>query len=115
MHEYSIGRGIISVVLSAIDGHRQKVKRVYVKAGVMRAIVPSVLLFVFDTLKKQFETLSDAQLVYEILPLAGTCCLCGREISVFQIIGVCPNCGSSDVKWVSGNELFVEKVEVAES
>lgn len=114
MHEYSIVRGIISVVLSATDGRKQKVNKVYVKAGVMRAIVPSALEFVFDTLKKKFPSLIDAQLVYDVLPLKGNCDSCGKAVSSFQIIRGCPICGNADIEWSNGNELFVEKVELME-
>ncbi len=112
MHEYSIAKGIVKVVLSTMDGRNEKVKRIWVKAGIAKAIMPDALLFSFDVLKKDYDSIENAELCLDIVPISGHCNICGQDFKVEKVIGVCPNCGSADVDWSGGNELFIEKIEI---
>ena len=115
MHEYAIAKGIVDVVLASLDGRDCRVGKVWVKAGVLKAIVEDALRFSFDVLKKQDKRLAGAQLIYQVIMLKGRCNNCGAEFEVDRIMGVCPKCGSANVDWLAGDELFVEKIEVLTS
>ena len=112
MHEYSIAQGIVRVVLSAIDGRQENVKKIWVKAGIAKAVMPEALHFSFDVLKREHTQLEDAELCIEIIPLSGLCRKCGKEFELDRVLGICPHCGGFDVQWTSGTELFVEKIEI---
>ncbi len=113
MHEYSIAAGIVNAVLPVARERGMSVRRIWVKAGVLKAIVPEALEFCFDALKRRHSLLRGAELVLEVVPITGKCRRCGAEIELSRVLGVCPSCGSTDVEWKSGGELYVEKVELA--
>ncbi|MCD6594323.1 hydrogenase maturation nickel metallochaperone HypA [bacterium] len=112
MHEYSIAKGIVKVVMSTIAGREEKVKKIWIKSGIAKAIMPDALFFSFDVLKKQHNQLADTELCLDIVPISGHCNECGQDFEISKIIAICPNCGSSDVEWTGGNELFIEKIEI---
>ncbi len=113
MHEFAIANGIVNIVLSAHEGHSNKVKKIWVKAGIIRAILPDALYFSFDAIKKNNPAIEDAELCIEILSLSGKCSDCGEEFQIDRIYSLCPKCFSANVSWTGGNELFVEKIELS--
>jgi len=112
MHEFSIASGIIAAVIPEARKRNARVSKIWVKAGVLRAIMPDALIFSFDVLKKEHNSLDSSEILLEIVPLTGKCRSCQREFEINDIIGICPDCGSADVAWSSGNELYVEKIEI---
>ena len=114
MHEYAIAKGIVDVVLATLGNRECVVKKVWVKAGVTKAIVEDALRFSFDVLKKQDKRLAGAELMYQVILLRGRCRNCRAEFEIDRISGLCPVCGSADVEWLAGDELFVEKIEISD-
>ncbi|RKZ33688.1 hypothetical protein DRQ33_03730 [bacterium] len=112
MHEYAIAKGIVNVVLSTMEGRDSRVTKVWVKAGVARAIVPEALDFSFDVIKKKHNNMRDSELKLTIVPIQGICNRCGEKFTIEEVIGICPKCNSSNINFSTGNELFVEKIEV---
>jgi len=112
MHEYSIATGIVNSVLPIAEERDVEVKKVFVVAGVLRAIMPDALKFSFDAIKRRHPLLTNAELCLKTVLLHGECADCGKGFDLERPMGVCPYCGSSDVEWSGGNELFVEKIEI---
>ncbi len=112
MHEYAIARGIVDIVLASLGDRDCVVKKVWVKAGVLRAIVEDALKFSFDAIKKRDKRLAEAELVYQVILLRGKCRDCGADFELEKISGLCPVCGGANVDWLTGDELFVEKIEI---
>ncbi len=112
MHEYSIAVGIVNTVVPIAEERQASVEKVFVVAGVLRAVMPDALKFSFDVLKQKHSLLADAELCLNIIPLGGKCNKCGETFELDRPLGLCPQCGSSNVEWSGGNELFVEKIEI---
>ena len=112
MHEQSIASAIIRTVLSfAASNSISEVKEVRVKIGVLKAVLPDLLVFAFDAMKKSHKVLCNATLVIDEVPLTIKCNDCGAESSVERAQAVCPVCGSANVNLVGGNEFFVEELK----
>lgn len=58
--------------------------------------------------------LEDAALEIEILPANGRCLDCGREFHATVCGGVCPDCGSRNMKIISGRDFSLRKLSVYE-
>jgi hydrogenase nickel incorporation protein HypA/HybF len=84
---------------------------VVVEVGKLAAVLPDALRFCFG-LATENTPLSGAEL--EIVETAGRarCRDCGAEVALERPFGRCV-CQSSDLEWLSGDELKIKELEVA--
>ena len=108
MHELAITQEIVEI-LRQRAGDR-KVRRVVIEIGKLSAVLPDAVRFCFDLCA---EGTPAEGAVLEILEPAGRakCRACGGEVALDRPFGRC-GCGSSDLDWVSGEELRVREMEV---
>jgi hydrogenase nickel incorporation protein HypA/HybF len=111
MHELAIAEGVLAVALDHARG--RPVKRVHLRVGHLRQVVPSALLFSFELVAR--DTPADgAVLEIDEVPAAGTCRRCGAESDLPAFPFACGACGAFDVRITRGEELQVEWLEVDE-
>ncbi len=115
MHELSIASSIIDIVNKQLvqSEVNTAVENVTFVAGKMHAIIPDSLTFHFDVLKRDYELLKDAELIVENLDVIVKCPECGFELKLEEPIFVCQKC-ASPVEIISGSEMRVDSIEVAE-
>lgn len=115
MHEMGIAMQIIEIATAAIPEGLPKgcVERVTVKVGKLSAVVPDSLKFCFDIVSKD-TPIDGAQLVIEEIPVRARCCGCLKEWTLHGSVFSCPACNSGDIKLISGQELNIESIEVAD-
>ena len=108
MHELAITQEIVELACARAAG--AKVKRVVVEIGKLSAVFPDAVRFCFD-LCAEGTTAEGA--VLEILEPCGRarCRACAGEMELEQAFGQCV-CGSSDLEWLSGEELKIKEMEV---
>jgi hydrogenase nickel incorporation protein HypA/HybF len=111
MHELSIARAIVDISLRHAAGRR--VRRVEVKVGHLRQVVPSALEFGFE-LVAAGTPLEGAELSIEDVPAVGDCRTCGQRSVMSDFPLRCPACAGIDVEVVAGEELHVESLEIEE-
>jgi hydrogenase nickel incorporation protein HypA/HybF len=109
MHELAITQSIVDVVSERVGDSR--VSTVHLKVGQLSGVVPRAVQFCFE-LVTDGTPLQGAELLIEELPGVGYCHDCAMDISLPDLILLCP-CGSANVRVVSGRELTVESIEVA--
>lgn len=114
MHELSIAQNILDIVRQYLpsDGPQQ-VRTVKVRIGDMAGVVPDSLEFCFKAITGA-TSLEGAELVIEHIPVVIRCTQCGKEHSFEHQAFYCPFCNSADVRMLSGNELSVVEIEVAD-
>jgi len=111
MHEFSIASAVVDTAVRHAGGRRVTV--VSVRCGRLRQVVPSSLAFAFGVLSR--DTLCDgAVLEQEIVPARLHCAGCAREWEIDLPVFRCPTCGTGAVDVVSGEELEVDTIEVAQ-
>ncbi len=108
MHELSITQEIIAIVAEHSKGAR--VRRVSLEIGKLSGVIPDAIRFCFD-LCGEGTTVEGAELEIIEKPGLGRCRACGAEIALESSIGSC-HCGSSDLEWLSGQELMVKEMEL---
>jgi len=87
------------------------VKSVKVKVGRLAAVIPDSLEFCFDAIRKG-TPLEDAKLFIENVAIVVHCQVCGHESEIEKFEFQCLNCGGSDLKIISGDELKVVEIEI---
>ena len=108
MHELAITQEIVEI-LRERAGER-KVRRVVIEIGKLSAVLPDAVRFCFDLCT---EGTPAEGAVLEIVepPGRARCQPCGGEVLLERPFGRC-RCGSSDLEWISGEELRVMEMEV---
>ena len=116
MHELALCDAIARTATRNADG--RPITQVTVRIGHLRQVVPDALRFSWDVIARSEATdssLSDAQLVIEEVPAVVTCEACGSQTTLSDPILVCGSCGTFDVTLLSGEELLVVSLELADA
>jgi len=115
MHEMGIAEQIIEVAVSSIpdDLKKMPVERINLKLGQMSSVVPDSLRFCFEILSKE-TPLAGAKLNIEEIPVVVRCRKCNIEWAINKPVFVCKKCKSGSIEIISGKELDLISIEVAD-
>ncbi len=115
MHEMGIALQIAEIATASIpkDVGDVRVEKINLKIGKLAAVVPDSLRFCFDVAIKD-TPLAGAELVIEELPVVARCKECDTQWTISQPAFTCENCNSGSLEILSGRELDIESIEIAE-
>jgi hydrogenase nickel incorporation protein HypA/HybF len=115
MHEMGIALQIVEIATASIppDLDNSRVARVNLKVGKLAAIVPDSLRFCFSVAVKD-TPLDGAELAIEELPVVARCKDCDTEWTIEEAVFKCKACDSGSLEILSGRELDIESIELAE-
>lgn len=115
MHEMGIVMEVIDIVNASIpeDAKDARVAAINLKVGKLSAVVPESLRFCFRVATEGTH-LAGAELVIEDIPVQARCGDCGKVWTIEQPVFVCPTCNGSQVELLSGRELDIDSIELAE-
>jgi hydrogenase nickel incorporation protein HypA/HybF len=108
MHEMGITLEVMDVVARRAAGAR--VRRVVLEIGKLCAVLPEAVRFCFECCREGTD-LAEAELEIVETPGRARCRGCGGGLELERPYGLCP-CGSSDLEWLSGEELRIKEIEV---
>lgn len=111
MHELSLCQAILDHVEARSGG--RPVRRVEVRIGHLRQVVPDSLQFSWEMLTEQTD-LADCELHVEHVPAVVHCEACGADTTLDLPVLACAACESMDVELRSGNEMQLAWIDVAE-
>lgn len=106
MHELGVTQQIVEAVIEHAAGAR--VGRVVVEIGKLSAVLPDAVRFCFD-LCCEGTALEGAALTILEPPGRARCRACDAELLLERPFGRCA-CGSSDLAWISGEELRIRSI-----
>jgi len=110
MHEYSIARSLMKQVTTiARREGADRVTAVAVSVGEFSGVDPDLLRSAVEHLGASGATKSAAWTIRPV-PLTARCEACAGEFAVVHFRFVCPACGSSETRIVTGEELLLESV-----
>ncbi len=114
MHEVSIALGMVDELMKiAQKNNAKKIINVKLKIGKMSGIVTDSLKFAFDAIKLEYPLLSTSEIFIEEVPLVYECNDCNNLFKTNDIyFPSCPECKSYNLKLKSGEEQYIENVEV---
>jgi hydrogenase nickel incorporation protein HypA/HybF len=114
MHELSIAQNIVDIVGQYVPTAQiPSVRLIRIRIGPLAGIVADSLDFCFGAIVGG-TPLSASKLDIEQTPLESNCNHCAKRFAVEGAAFYCPGCGSTDIKVVSGTELQVVEIELAD-
>ncbi|MDP6355618.1 MAG: hydrogenase maturation nickel metallochaperone HypA [Planctomycetota bacterium] len=115
MHEITIVNAILDEALKVAETHGGRpVESLRVRIGRLRQIVPDLVCWSFDILKK--ATLAEkAVLECEEVELHVRCEGCSTTFRPDDIIWACPECGAFGGEVLEGNELILHSVVLGDA
>jgi len=107
MHEFSIAEAILQVAREEADRHGGgRVRTVRCRIGIMRQVVPELLVEAFAHLAAEAGW-GGASLDIQTAPVRVRCGACGGATPSEVVRFDCPLCGAVDVRLEDGDELEV--------
>jgi hydrogenase nickel incorporation protein HypA/HybF len=115
MHELSIAQGIVDIVRQYVPERQgPRVASVRVRVGRLSGVVPESLEFCFGAIVAG-TPYESARLRIERVPTICDCADCTERFETDDPVFVCPSCGGANVRLVSGTDLQVVDLELAEA
>lgn len=112
MHEMSLAEGVLQLIEDA--AHQQgfaKVTTVWLEIGQLASVDVDAMGFCFDAVTR--GSIADgARLEVIVAPGSGWCSQCAVTVPVAETPGVCPHCGTYQVRVTGGTEMRVKELEV---
>lgn len=107
-------RSLLHQVITIAESRRMsKVSRVHLAIGEFAGVDAQLLELAFHDLAPHTFA-GDVELVMRRVPLQAECNHCSRTFPVESFRFVCPHCGDTGVRVVSGEELVLESVTLEE-
>jgi len=114
MHEISLAQDIVDLVKENLPKDVVvNVTKVRIKIGELSSVIPESLEFCFGIIAKD-TPLEVAKLEIEEISIIVKCNNCSAEFSADSFCFICPECNSSDVEIIQGNEFNVVDFEIAD-
>ncbi len=115
MHEMGIAMQIAEIAIASIPAElrHSRVERVNLKVGKLSAVVTDSLRFCFEVVTRQ-TPLEGAELAVQEIPVTARCQDCRHQWTIDSPVFSCSRCNSGAVELLTGRELDIESIEVAE-
>lgn len=113
MHEMGVMLNIVDQVDEiARENQVKKIHTLTLEIGALTGVMPEYMNACWDAIQEQYELFASAELnIVEIAGL-GTCNRCGKIFDLVERDGVCPFCGESSYRVISGDEVVIRDIAV---
>lgn len=113
MHEASLVLGMIPVIEKHLkENQGEYVSKVVTKIGRLSGVELNSFEFAFNAVKLDYPWLKDSILVVNDVPVIYKCSICSAEFESENFNFPTCSCGSTDIELISGEELFLETLEI---
>ncbi len=113
MHEVALARDLLEHVESRLDSDRIRVLRIDIAVGAAAGVVADSLRLAFDLLAVGTRA-EGAEIFINSLPARSRCTECGTIFEFEGLIGNCTECGRLGGELLSGSEITLRSIEVAD-
>lgn len=112
MHELPITQSILEIALRhAREANARRITDLHIVMGELSTMVDDSIQFYWDIIAK--DTIAEgAALHFRRIPAELQCMACFTKYNPKEKELLCPNCGSVGAKVISGEEFFVEAIDV---
>ncbi len=112
MHELSVTESILEISLRhANQANAKRVTNLYLVIGQLASIVDDSVQFYWDIMSKD-TIAAGAALHFRRIPATMQCNQCNHQYSLTQNSFSCPNCSSNSIKVLTGDEFYMEAIDV---
>lgn len=115
MHEMGIAQELVRIAIDSIpkDMDNPKVEKLNLRIGKLASIVEHSLTFCFEIITKD-TPLENARLDIDFVPVMVRCKSCDHSWEVTGPVFKCPFCEDGDVEMLSGREIEIISLELAD-
>lgn len=114
MHELSVAQSIVEIIQHHVpQSDWESVSAVRLKIGMAAGVVAGSLEFSFQAMTAE-TLLRHARLEIESIPIRIHCNTCGATTENELGFALCGTCGNTDTTILSGSELYITEIEIAE-
>lgn len=113
MHEFSVAIGMLDTIGETLGG-ASPLASATVVLGPLSGVNADALRFAFPEAAAQ-EGFGEPELIVRDVPARLRCRECGAEYETRDFLAVCPACSALAREVLSGEECYVESVEVLET
>ena len=114
MHELGIAQNILQIVQQSVpEKSAADVRGIRIRVGQLSGIVADSLDFCFRALVSQTD-MQRAGLEIENVPIISECKNCQHRFQMEDLGFSCPSCKSTNLRLISGRELEVVEIELAD-
>lgn len=112
MHELAVTESILEIAnRHATNAGASKITDIYITLGRLSSIVDDSVQFYWDIISQ--ATLAEgAKLHFTRVPARMHCNDCGQDFDMQDELAPCPNCNSINLKLISGDEFWLESIEI---
>lgn len=112
MHELAVTESILNIAVKhAQQAQASKVTDLYLVIGRLASIVDDSVQFYWDIISND-TVCQGAKLHFQRVPAAMLCLDCSQEYTLDGELTPCPHCQSSRVKVVSGDQFWLDSIEI---
>jgi hydrogenase nickel incorporation protein HypA/HybF len=114
MHELGIAQNILQIVQQSVpEDQSADVRMIRIRVGQLSGVVPDSLDFCFSAMVND-TNLQRAKLEIEQIPITSECRECRHRFQMSEMDFSCPACNSSNLELISGRELEIIEIELAD-
>ena len=112
MHELSVTESVLEICNRyALQAEATKVTDIYLVIGRLLSIVDDSIQFYWDMISEN-TIAQGAKLHFKRVPVEIVCTACGHSYHPTSRELLCPKCASTRIKVKSGEEFYLEAIEV---
>ena len=112
MHELSVTESILEIAQRhASTSNAKKVTKINIVIGNLSSIVDDSVQFYWDIIS-QNTICEKANLAFQRIPARLECQECNFQYEIESELHACPRCNSSNVKVLTGEEFWLDSIEV---
>lgn len=112
MHELPVAESLLEIATRhARNAGASRILVINIVIGQLSSIVDDSVQFYWDIIADKTPA-EGAQLVFRRIPTELLCLDCSYQYTLGDGELACPKCGGSQVRIVSGNEFYLESIEV---
>jgi len=112
MHELAVTESILQIAEKhAHEAHAKKVTDITLVIGNLSSIVDDSVIFYWEMISKG-TICEEAVIHFNRTPAIMLCLACGQTFEIPGELVPCPHCGSYQLNIQSGEEFFLESIEI---
>jgi hydrogenase nickel incorporation protein HypA/HybF len=112
MHELAVTESILDIATRhAQQAEASRVTDIHIVIGRLSSIVDDSVQFYWDMISEG-TICAGATLHFDRRPAKMACQECGNSYVLEGELVLCPNCGSARVKIISGEEFWLDSIEI---
>lgn len=113
MHELSVTESILNIASKhAQEAGATHVTDVYLVIGQLSSIIDDSVQFYWDIISKD-GICEGARLHFQRIPARLKCLACETEYILEADLMPCPACQSANVMFITGNDFYLESIEIS--